>query len=287
MARLLTSLATSRQFQLLVSTHSRHLLDEFSNLGAKIHWFSGGTVHADNSDRVAILLGLGALDAADRLRNGATPFIVLTEDSDTAYLRHVLSSSQLTSNRCEIWSYAGCTNEPAARVLAQFIREHAPATVILIHRDRDYLDQNDVDGYAERMRHLGLHPIVTAGSDIESHFSDVGHLAFVAQPLTEVRIAQLIDTATVDTQAESIERLTNSRVNAALRRRNKEGGGEPNYGQIAAAADADYRANPVRYRFGKKVLGRTVALLQQELGHNIQIAVDSDHLAIPDLRALV
>ena len=87
LARLLSELAESHDFQVLISTHSRHFLDEFGALQAKVHWFSGGEIQMDNFDRVSALLNLGALDAGDRLRNGATPFVVLTEDKHSTALK--------------------------------------------------------------------------------------------------------------------------------------------------------------------------------------------------------
>jgi ABC-type branched-subunit amino acid transport system ATPase component len=286
LARLLASLAKERDFQVLISTHSRHLLDEFSHLDAKVHWFCGGEVQVDNLDRVQVLLGLGALDAGDRLRNGATPFIVLTEDSDTGYLRKILAASNLSEDECEIWSYAGCTNEPAARVLAQFIREHAPNTTIIIHRDRDYLDDAEVEAFKVRMTQAGLRPFVTEGTDIESMFLNPNHLVSVAVPLTLEKVEQLLEQATAQCEDASIQRMTNSRVKAAQVKRNKEGGDEPNYGQIAANSSALYAANPLRYRLGKSVLGRVTALIQQELEHNVECAQQSEFVRVQMLVGL-
>ncbi|MES1191261.1 MAG: AAA family ATPase [Steroidobacter sp.] len=286
MARLLSGLAQQRDFQLLISTHSRHLLDEFANLDAKIHWFSGGKLHEDNIDRVDILLGLGALDASDRLRNGGTPFVVLTEDTDASMLRRILESSGLNDDECEVWSYSGCTNELAALVLAQFIREHAPNTRVIVHRDRDYLSPEDVQRYTQKLNAAGLHVFVTNGVDIESHFLNAQHLSVLVPDLPQYRIQEIIDVATNETQDKSIERLTNSRIKTAQQRRNKEGGGEPNYGQIAAQARIDYMASPDTYRFGKTVLGRVVALIQGEVAHNIIVAQASPHLGVPTISAL-
>jgi predicted ATPase len=286
LARLLNELALSQGFQVLISTHSRHLLDEFGALQAAVHWFSGGEIQHDNFDRVSALLNLGALDAGDRLRNGATPFIVLTEDRYSTALKRILTSSGLGDDKCEVWSYAGCTNEPYALLLAQFIREHAPDTKIVVHRDRDYLDEPQVVEYKQRLEHAGLHAFVTHGTDIEGNLLCPDHLATVAQPLGRQRLAEIVEQATALAEAASIEKFTNSRVAAAQRLRNKNGGGEINYGQIAATAQADYAANPQRYRHGKTVLGHAIKLIQEELGHNVQVAQESDFLVVDWLNAL-
>ncbi|MBK9246092.1 MAG: AAA family ATPase [Burkholderiales bacterium] len=281
LARLLDNLARSGGFQVLISTHSRHLLDEFGRLEATIHWFSGGQIQPDNTDRVGALLSLGALDAGDRLRNGATPFVVLTEDKNSSALKKILASCGMGDDKCEVWSYAGCTNAESALLLAQFIREHAPNTIIVVHRDCDYLTEDEVATFSQRLKESGLHALVTQGTDIESHLLRPDHLATVAQPLSVERLTEIVAQATELARATSIEKFTNSQVAAAQRHRNRTGGGEINYGQIAADAQAKYAANPERFRHGKTVLGRVVALIQQELGHNVQVVQESNCLQIP------
>lgn len=286
LARLLNELAQTADFQVLISTHSRHFLDEFASLNAKVHWFSYGQIQPDNIDRVSALLNLGALDAGDRLRNGATPFIVLSEDKKSAALKKILTSSGLGDDKCEVWSYAGCTNESAALILAQFIREHAPGTKIVVHRDRDYLSDADVAEYLQRMNAAVLDAFVTVGTDIESHLLNPDHLATVAHPLTVQRLTQIVDQATELAEDASIEKFTNSRVAAALKHRNKTGGGEINYGQIGAQTRVEYAENPTRFRHAKSVLGHAIGLIQKELGHNVQVVQESEFLRVPMLAAV-
>lgn len=286
LARLLNELVDASDFQVLISTHSRHFLDEFANLNARVHWFSGGQIQADNNDRVSALLNLGALDVGDRLRNGATPFIVLAEDKKSAALKKILSASGLGDDKCEVWSYAGCTNESAALILAQFIREHAPDTQIVIHRDRDYLSDDDANNYIQRMEAAGITAFVTIGTDIESHLLNPDHLATVAHPLTAERLSQIIEQATELARTVSTEKFNNSRVTAAQKQRNKNGGGEINYGQISSTVQAEYAANPVRFRHAKSVLGHAVGIIQQELGRNVQVAQESEFLLVPLLSEL-
>lgn len=286
LARLLSELAESHDFQVLISTHSRHFLDEFGALQAKVHWFSGGEIQMDNFDRVSALLNLGALDAGDRLRNGATPFVVLTEDKHSTALKRILTSSGLGEDKCEVWSYAGCTNQGAALLLSQFIREHAPDTKIIVHRDRDYMDDAQVAKYQKDLEAAGIHALVTVGTDIESHLLNAEHLATVAQPLEANHLSQIIEQATQQGEVVSIEKFTNSLVAVAQRNRNRNGGGEINYGQIAARARENYAADPQRYRHSKTVLGIAVGLIQAELGHNVQVAQESAHLRLDWLNAL-
>jgi predicted ATPase len=44
LVRLIAKLAEEKNFQVLLSTHSRHVLDEATSVGAKVTWFSGGEI---------------------------------------------------------------------------------------------------------------------------------------------------------------------------------------------------------------------------------------------------
>ncbi|MGY0619871.1 AAA family ATPase [Lysobacter sp. A378] len=285
LARLLDEITKTIDLQVVISTHSRHFLDEFSKLGAATHWLSGGTVHPDNSDRVSVLLGLGALDAGDRLRNGETPVIFLTEDSRTENLKRVLQSSGLGDDVCDVWSYSGCTNLQSAKVLGNFIREHAPATRVIVHRDRDYMSDDLAVKYQEDLTEAGLESFLTFGTDIESHLLSVDHLSAIAPGVNRDALERMVEEATAASREKSVERCINHWLSDAQRARNK-GGPEPNAGRISADANREYDENPIRYRYGKRVLGVVKSKLQEALGRNVELAQVSPALSVPQLRAI-
>jgi hypothetical protein len=77
----------------------------------------------------------------------------------------------------------------------------------------------------------------------------------------------------------------NLRTEEAFKRR-QAGGPAPNYGEIAVQARNDYEADPIALRRGKPVLGRLIALLQQEIGHNPRVLLPSIYLNSPRFRAI-
>lgn len=285
MARLIDSITQSTDLQVMISTHSRHFLDEFSELGATVHWFSEGAIHEENTDRVSVLLGLGALDAGDRLRNGRTPLIVLTEDSKPDGLRVLLQASGLGEDVCQVWSYAGCSNVQSAKVLASFIRDHAPGTKVLVHRDRDYMSDQKAQEYTRSLAEAGMEVFLTSGTDIESHFLNIDHIASLVPEVDRAVAEQLIDEATTESRALSVERCINHWHNEAQRARNK-GGPDVNVGRISAEANDAYNGDPTRYRYGKRVRGVVVSKLQARLGRNVNIIQESPALNVPQLREI-
>jgi hypothetical protein len=99
------------------------------------------------------------------------------------------------------------------------------------------------------------------------------------------RIRELVTQAMTETANGSVEAIINQRTTEAFRER-RDGGAAPNHGAIAIQAQEDYTADPVAMRRGKVVLGRLIALLQQELGANPRIFFPSTHLRCDALRTI-
>lgn len=285
LARLLTHIANEDDFQVLMSTHSRHLLDECVDLGASTHWMASGTLEAAPLQTAQVLMDLGALDASDRLRGGATPYVVLTEDSNTDYIETLLQASGFSRDEYTVWSYANCTRIYAARALAHFIIEHAPATKVIVHRDRDYLDDEGVEREMAELRSAGIFAFVTVGTDIESMFLTEAHLQAVYSDSPPDEVIALLEDATLEARGASIEALVNARVEAAFRSR-RDGESQPNVGRISEAAREEYDRNPALFRHGKKTLKVLNRLAQERFGRSRKVAVVSDALRQSELEAV-
>lgn len=286
LARYLSRVAEADDFQVLLATHSRHLLDEMHALGADVHWISKGALKEGDFDVAEALLNLGALDAGDRLRAGVTSVVVLTEDSKTDALRAILEASGFSDALYQVWSYAGCTAIAAARVLGNFIRSEAPGVRVIVHLDRDYLDGEEVGEREAEILSAGLHPFVTLGTDIESHFLALDHLATVITELSSDELRIVVDAATKDSEERSIKCLVNHRTerNAKLRRAGQE---TPSAGSLAMEAPRVYSLEPERWRHGKQTLKNLRRRLQEQYGINRRIEVPTSALRVDTLAALI
>ena len=266
---LLSELAEDQSFQVVIATHSRHLLDELVQ-GAKFHWMSNGKrVDEVQTDRVRVLTDLGALDSGDLLKQGAVDAVLLTEDTDYEHLKVLLKASGFDMGRTQVWSCSGCTKIDAAVVLARFIQDHAPGTEVLVHRDRDYQTDADVADATEIFKKKGLRLFVTLGTDTESHFVNVAHIRHHYPQVSEEQVEEVIRAATLDVREKSVSALAKALFDAARAIRKGEGkSGEPDIVPITDRARTDFDANPSRWRHGKKTFGRVIAGLQQLLGEN-------------------
>ena len=158
----LNDISLDMELQVLLSTHSRHMLDEASSF-ARILWIRNGQVQPsisddDNTDFVNILLDLGALDKTDLLSNQYVQWIVCTEDAKAEreeMLSSVLESSGFTLANCLVIPYKGCGQIENVAMLETFIKSFLPTAHILVHRDRDYLDDNEVDALKNKFEGKG------------------------------------------------------------------------------------------------------------------------------------
>lgn len=274
LARVLSEIATRRDFQVLLTTHSRHLLDEFSSSATTI-WFDAGQPVSDQFDFIQALIDLGALDHIDTL--GHLNAIILTEDEDTAPISAIAQSALPEDVRYEVRPYSGSSNISNTLLLSDFIREKAPHCVVIVHRDRDYDTDENIENLNQRLTNAGIVPLITTHVDVESAFLSAEHIHAVYPQISPARCSELLDLATNNARHASIVKLTNARVKQEAA---QVGGlGNVNHGQVAQNAQQEYDENPVRFRHGKTVLGHLSALLQAELGINPAVLIPTQTLA--------
>ena len=287
LARLVAELAESRDFQVIISTHSRHLLDELSD-DAKKHWIRGGKrVDDAEYDDVAVLIDVGALDRGDRLRSGCIETVVLTEDEHYEPIRELLLASGARLETIEFWAYRGASNKDTVAALAKVVRRHAPGTRLIVHRDRDYLTDEEVLKYREDITSICPDTIVfvTDGTDAESHFLKTEHLAQVLPGLSAQEIDGLIQRATDELADESLAKFINSRLQIEGQLLKKEGK-QVNVGDLSLRCSKAFQAKPSKYRCGKKILKRLRNIIQTEKKQNADLIFASPAVLVPELSKL-
>lgn len=110
----LNDISNKHNLQILLSTHSRHIIDEATGI-ATFFWMQSGVVYKEIQDTedlsvIQIMLDPGALDRSDFLRNPAIKWIVCTEDARVdkdKMLKTILKSSGFNLEECVILPYNG------------------------------------------------------------------------------------------------------------------------------------------------------------------------------------
>jgi hypothetical protein len=268
---MLVELSEKRDFQVILTTHSRHILDELSD-SAKIHWIRDGKrVEEENFDEVKVLMEIGALDKGDRLRSGDTKCVLLTEDTDTKPIKTLLKASGFRLDSVDIWSYNGCSKVDTALVLAAFIREHASATEILLHRDKDYLTEQEAEEFENKIKAANINCFLTNGTDAETHFLLPEHIHHLYSSISLEQTSEIIEEITNSVEDKSIKKFINARTKFELEAYYRGEKGKPDAGEIALSAMNAYKQDIIRYRHGKTVIRSLKNKLQQEIGGNIDL----------------
>lgn len=157
--------------QIFLTTHSRHMVDALSD-SANFVWLKEGAIEdqGERLDAVSMLMDIGALDDYDRFRAGAIDYIVLTEDSERKYLKKLLEFNGFDLSRLLVYSYKTSSKLDSAMLFVDFLKELDHVVHVIVHRDRDFMLQDEVDVIEQKVRQVGAIPFVTECSDIEGYF---------------------------------------------------------------------------------------------------------------------
>lgn len=281
LAEKLNDITIRLNFQIIISTHSRHLLDSFRDY-ASVHWISNGELKNQEYSFISVLLEIGALDRGDILNNGNLKCVVLTEDSKTEKLKTILSANNFNLAETEVWAYEGCSKLDTAIVLAAFIKKSAPHTTVLIHRDRDFLTDEESLEIKNKATTADLEIMFTIGTDIESYYINSDHIKKVYPELNIEEINERIDETTNECEEKSLKNFINSVTQTSLKIQ-YSGGPRVDNGQIAIDCLQKYRANKARYRHGKNVFKKLNNTLSG-LGYGQRnLIIPTENLKIDDL----
>lgn len=283
-------LATALQYigsetdtQIIIATHSRHLVDALHE-DANFVWLKDGRVYEQGVElpRIPLLLDIGALDSFDKLMAGTIEWVILSEDTDLRLIKTLAISSGFNLGATLFFSYKTSSNLESAKILASFINEISPTTKIIIHRDRDFMTDEEVEKVVERIEQSGADAFITGGADIESYFVRASHIAASINEQEETVRTWLAELAQTH-HNELLHFFSRKRdeVKNLLYRKNPE----------ACPATLDLLGTtiplPPKKRHGKFMLKKIRANLNQRFGEDIaKILEPSETLSSSRLTAI-
>lgn len=275
-------LAEERDFQIIISTHSRHVVDLSKDV-AKLMWVKNGEIQQEEEGNVRMLMEIGALDRGDLLKNGFVEYVFITEDStDLDMTKTFLLSNGFDLNTVDIWSYSGCSKVDTAIILANFIKEHAPGTKIILHRDRDYLSEEEVSKYIERVTAAVDYCFITRNLDLESYYISASHLQYVyGDSMSYDEAVEIIDLATQTSKDKSIDKYIDARFLTLKSEVNK---GVIKPATLTRECMTNYDNNVERYRHGKITLKALKNELQKRKYDINKLISSSDFVADVELK---
>jgi energy-coupling factor transporter ATP-binding protein EcfA2 len=153
--------------QMIVTTHSPHIVRAASS-SAKLVWMQGGRVQTEDDQAIRRMLGWGGLDKS-------TLFFV--EDEDDKPLRAILRQWPDISRQVAVCRSFGIDNLPREKFLEGLLIDGELKLNAIIHRDGDFMTQDEADRWKSSFQTSGVFPWVTAGSDMEGYFCTASYLA--------------------------------------------------------------------------------------------------------------
>lgn len=262
LADALSVVAQESDTQIILATHSRHLLDALSeNIDSKLFWVKNGVAQAHNDwSDVAVLMDLGALDKADQILVGSYNYLIWTEDSDTDYLSTLLTANGFPESETYIFSYQSSSKFDSAAMLTSFIQRIRPGVKIIVHRDRDFMTNNEVQILTDRYKFTPTSTcklFVTDGPDVESYFVRPAYIAELTG-LSITEATDLVQNVVQDINVDLIMKFQNKRedIKRTLYKSNPDACPSPNTfisGSIIT----------VEYALGKSVIRKLNDTLQR------------------------
>ena len=265
MCSLLRRVAEERGTQILLTTHSRHVVDALMGAG-KFLWVRNGSVDvAGVDDEIGILLDIGALDIKERAGQPSAKAIVLTEDELVRPLELILTSSGFDLATTVVLPYFGVTGIKQLRPLVKMIRGTNASAKIILHRDRDFLKDPEVEEWKIQVRELGVEPFVTPGRDIEALFINEDYIGEYNPELNDQQISEVIEHVIAASKNQLIRDYVNGRVE--IERRSGRAG-SLDHGKLAVEASTAVAANQRKYA-GKAVMKAIRAEVQKRYKMNL------------------
>jgi len=283
LANALRVVASETSTQVILATHSRHLVEALREESNFI-WLKGGVVSEQGVglDHLPLLIDIGALNDFDRLKAGKVQWVFLSEDVDMTPLKTLASRLGLLSKNTLFFSYRGVSNLETASTLAAFIKDFAPATNIIIHRDRDFMTDPEIQRAIKKVSECGAAVFLTEGSDIESYFIAPDHIAAVTS-MQPADATKWLEEIAQENHIELQHAFTRKRDDTKKLIYKKD---PENCPDTMALLGREIPLTPGK-RLGKFMLSKVHGSMKSKIGSEINLIRTSSGLSSPALKALV
>jgi len=161
--------SASREFesQIILTTHSPHIV-RAATADAQLVWMQDGAVKSDDDGPIRKLLGWGGLDKEA---------IMFVEDEDDLAIRSILRQWPELNRKLNICRCFGVENLPKDSLLKGLIVDGALQIKSIVHRDRDFMTEEECKKVTGMYATPGCFCWITVGSDIEAYFCEPAYLA--------------------------------------------------------------------------------------------------------------
>jgi hypothetical protein len=211
---LLFTLSETKNTQIILASHSRHVFDSVQNnpLGS-VFWLSDGEVVEDVDADVGLLLDLGALDRYEELKKDEPKILVFAEDEKTNKLELILKSNGWDLDKCKFISFNGVDNFEATKIVLDYFLGLSEESRAIVYRDGDCMTPDErewaLSKYADILPKRAVMFISTL-TDVEHFFCTPAHIAEVCE-IDEDEAFSIVENVIDENQARLSSKLTRKR----------------------------------------------------------------------------
>lgn len=239
------------KIQLIISTHSKYILD-YMLPNSNLIWMANGEIkkyitEARNEKYADLLSDIGSLSDITNLNE--IKYLCITEDAKTDMFKILLESSGFNMREVKIWSYKSCSNLKTAKLISDFMKLNFPNLRIIIHRDRDYLSEEFIENEKTKFLEHNINLFIPERIDIESYFCSPEHINILYPELTIEIINDTIKEISIEKKDSYLQDAINGKVDFESKIKK-----DSNVGQISVEIANSYDTNYLRLIKGKKLL---------------------------------
>lgn len=203
--------------------------------------------------------------------------IFLTEDKDKKLLKTLLEANDFDLDQIDLRSYKGCTNITSAEMLSQYLKDKfgKDCPQIIVHIDKDYLTEAEVQKRKTEYLKKGIHLFVTQGTDIESYFLKLDHVCACHSDLSRQDIESLLKNAKEDKKERAIYLLKLKEFGQKHQEKSSH---------LEKYFETIYREKEEQLFHGKEVIKKFRALFQSHFKKNADLIKKTEHLEDQSLK---
>lgn len=165
--RVLEEAAQEFRTQIVLTTHSHNVV-RAKGPSTRLVWMKDGAVQAAEDRTIKRLMGWGGLDKK---------LLMFVEDQTQTDIIRLLSQWPHLASQVAVCSSGGVEKLPSADLLRGLIDGAALDMRVLVHRDRDFMTDEEVEKWSSPYKNAGYGVWVTKFCDVEHYFTDPGHVS--------------------------------------------------------------------------------------------------------------
>lgn len=205
--------------------------------------------------------------------------IFLTEDKKKGLVETLVKSNGFKLDEVDLRTYKGCTNIGSVEVLNHYLNDKYgdAKPQIVVHRDKDYSTQEEVDKEIEKFSKLGIELFITTGTDVESYFVRFDHLRECLMDKSEEELNNILTQAKKEKKEKAL---------AMIRLKEFGQNHQNKSSHLQKYMEQCYEENKEVLFHGKEVYRRVKSLYQEKYKSNAIIDIESPFLQEPALQII-